>query len=274
MNAQQDSGSVPVIALSNVSKRFTGIAALENVSLEVWPGEVVCLIGDNGAGKSTLIKILAGVHQPTGGSISIEGHDVRLASPRDARRFGIATVHQDVGVLELMSVARNFVLGAEPMKGWGPFRRLDTKLASEVALERVREIGIKRIQNCGQLGGTLSGGERQALAIARAMYLGAKVLILDEPTSALGVREASTVLRMISRAKERGVAIIFITHNASHALSVGDRFIVLIRGAMVADLSRAEATRERVLDLMGGEETASGEPGGQPQLAAHVTSTP
>jgi simple sugar transport system ATP-binding protein len=243
------------MALHNVSKRFTGIAALENVSIEVWPGQVVCLIGDNGAGKSTLIKILAGVHEPSSGSISFDGREIRLASPRDARRFGIATVHQDVGVLELMSVARNFVLGAEPLKGWGPFRRLDTKLASEVALERVREIGIRRIENCGQLGGTLSGGERQALAIARAMYLGAKVLILDEPTSALGVREASTVLRMINQAKQRGVAVIFITHNATHALSVGDRFIVLIRGVVAANLSREEATRERVLDLMGGEET-------------------
>jgi simple sugar transport system ATP-binding protein len=253
------------MALHNVSKHFTGIAALENVSMDVWPGQVVCLIGDNGAGKSTLIKILAGVHEPSSGSISFEGREIRLASPRDARRFGIATVHQDVGVLELMSVARNFVLGAEPMKGWGPFRRLDTKLASEVALERVREIGIRRIENCGQLGGTLSGGERQALAIARAMYLGAKVLILDEPTSALGVREASTVLRMISQAKERGVAVIFITHNATHALSVGDRFIVLIRGVVAANLSRAEATRERVLDLMGGDET-------EPSVAAEEPS--
>jgi simple sugar transport system ATP-binding protein len=253
------------MALRNVSKHFTGVAALENVSLEVWPGQVVCLIGDNGAGKSTLIKILAGVHEPSSGSISFEGRDIRLSSPRDARRFGIATVHQDVGVLELMSVARNFVLGAEPTKGWGPFRRLDAKLASEIALERVREIGIRRIVNCGQLGGTLSGGERQALAIARAMYVGAKVLILDEPTSALGVREASTVLRMISQARQRGVAVIFITHNATHALSVGDRFIVLIRGIVAADLSRAEATRERVLDLMGGDEAELSADGNGPR---------
>jgi simple sugar transport system ATP-binding protein len=256
---------VPLMALRNVSKHFTGVAAIENVSLEVWPGQVVCLIGDNGAGKSTLIKILAGVHQPSSGSISFEGRDIRLSSPRDARRFGIATVHQDVGVLELMSVARNFVLGAEPTKGWGPFRRLDAKLASEIALERVREIGIRRIENCGQLGGTLSGGERQALAIARAMYLGARVLILDEPTSALGVREASTVLRMISQARQRGVAVIFITHNATHALSVGDRFIVLIRGIVAADLSRAEATRERVLDLMGGDESELSADGNGPR---------
>lgn len=249
---------MPVIALRGVSKHFTGIAALTGVSLEVRSGQVACLIGDNGAGKSTLIKIMAGVHPPTSGSILIDGEEVRLTSPRDARQHGIATVHQEVGVLELMSVARNFVLGAEPMKGWGPFRRLDMKAASEIALERVQEIGIRRIQNCRQLGGTLSGGERQALAIARAMYLGAKVLILDEPTSALGVREARTVLRMIDQAKERGVAVIFITHNASHALAVGDQFIVLIRGKVAASLSRAEATRERILDLMGGEEAEAG----------------
>jgi simple sugar transport system ATP-binding protein len=256
VNEQPEVSSVPVIALRNVSKHFTGIAALSDVSLEVWPGQVLCLIGDNGAGKSTLIKILAGVHQPSSGAITVHGEEVRLTSPREAKRHGIATVHQEVGILELMSVARNFVLGAEPMKGWGPFRRLDAKLASQIALDRVQEIGIRRIQNCRQLGGTLSGGERQALAIARAMYLGARVLILDEPTSALGVREASTVLRMIDQAKRRGVAIIFITHNANHALAVGDKFIVLIRGVVAANLTRAEASRERVLDLMGGEEEA------------------
>jgi simple sugar transport system ATP-binding protein len=260
MTGGEPAAGPPLVALDRVGKHFTGVMALRDVSLQVRAGEVLCLLGDNGAGKSTLIKILAGVHQPSSGTIRVDGEAVRISSPRDAQRHGIATVHQDVGVLELMSVARNFVLGAEPMKGWGPFKRLDIRLANQIALEQVRAVGIRRVRDCHQLGGTLSGGERQALAIARAMYLGARLLILDEPTSALGVREADTVLRMIMNAKERSVGVIFITHNAHHALAVGDRFTVLIHGSLAAELTRQEATREQILDLMAGGEPP--EPGG------------
>jgi simple sugar transport system ATP-binding protein len=246
---------LPIIELKDVCKRFTGVTALHNVSLRICPGEVLCLLGDNGAGKSTLIKILSGVYHPSSGEVIVDGSLVRLNSPRDARTYGIATVHQEVGVIDLMSVGRNFVVGAEPMKGWGPFKWLDLKKANQIALERVQEVGIRRVSDARQLGGTLSGGERQALAIARALYLGARVLILDEPTSSLGVREAGTVLRLITQAKARGVGVVFITHNAHHALSVGDRFTVLIRGVVAADLHRSEARREEILDLMaGGEE--------------------
>jgi simple sugar transport system ATP-binding protein len=246
------SAADPVIEVRGVTKRFAGVEALRKVSLVVRPAEVLCLLGDNGAGKSTLIKILSGVHQPSEGELLVDGSPAEFASPRAARAAGIATVHQSGGTIPLMSVSRNFFLGAEPTKGHGPFRRIDTRLAERVSLEEIRALGLTRVTDGSQLVGSLSGGERQGLAIARAMHFGARVLILDEPTSALGVKQASVVLRLISRARERGVAVVFITHNAQHALSIGDRFAVLIHGAVAATFSRGEKTREEVLDLMAG----------------------
>lgn len=193
----------PLIELRSVSKRFGNVVALTDVSLAVMPGEVLCLLGDNGAGKSTLIKILSGVHAQSTGELLIDGTPFQLASPREARSHGIATVHQDVGSIPLMSVGRNFFLGAEPTKGWGPLRFFDIERANKTAIEQIRSFGITRVTNGDQAVGTLSGGERQVLAIARAMYFGAKVLILDEPTSALGVKEAAKVLHMVKVAKNR-----------------------------------------------------------------------
>jgi simple sugar transport system ATP-binding protein len=197
--------SEPLIELRNVSKHFAGVRALTDVSIAVHPGKVVCLLGDNGAGKSTLIKILSGFHPPSSGSIYLDGQEIRFADPRDARSRGIATVHQEVGTIPLMSVGRNFFLGAELKKGRPPFRWLDTERCNSIALEQIWKFGITRVRDGEQLVGTLSGGERQVLAIGRAMYFGAKVLILDEPTSALGVKEASTVLRFVNHAKSQGV---------------------------------------------------------------------
>jgi simple sugar transport system ATP-binding protein len=251
-------GIEPLMELDSVSKHFGGVVAVRDVSMAVHPGEVTCLLGDNGAGKSTLIKLMSGVHAPSAGSIRIEGQPARLTSPRDAQDRGIATVHQDVGMFPLMSVARNFFLGREPEKGWGPLRRLDAKRAAETALEHLASLGIRRVTSGEQPVGTLSGGERQALAIGRALYFGARLLILDEPTSALGVKEAGVVLRLVQQAKTRGTAIVFITHNAHHALTVGDRFTVLIQGAVAAQFSRGERRREELLNLMaGGEELES-----------------
>jgi len=165
-------------------------------------------------------------------------------------------VHQEVGTIPLMSVARNFFLGAEPTKGWGPFRRLDIARAERIALEQIRSFGITRVVNGDQLVGTLSGGERQVIAIARAMYFGARVLILDEPTSALGVKEAAKVLILMKAARARGIGIVFITHNARHAMLVGDHFVVLNQGAVSAAFDRGEKSREEVLNLMaGGKQT-------------------
>lgn len=247
----------PIMELRNVSKSFGSTRALSDVSLSVKPGQILCLLGDNGAGKSTLIKVLSGYHPQTSGSLLFEGQERRFAGPREARQSGIATVHQDVGSIPLMSVGRNFFLGAEPSKGAGPFRRLDTAKANAIALEQMRRFGITRIHNGDQLVGTMSGGERQVLAIGRAMYFGAKVLILDEPTSALGVKEAAIVLRLMRQARAEGVAIVFITHNARHAMAVGDEFVVLIQGKIAADFSRGDKSREEVLNLMAGGEQMS-----------------
>jgi len=244
--------SSPLIELRNVSKSFAGIQALSDVSIAVHPGSILCLLGDNGAGKSTLIKILSGFHAPSSGAILVDGAPVRFSSPREARARGVATVHQDVGTIPLMSVARNFFLGAEPTKGWGPFRRLDIAKAESVALEQIRGFGITRVTNGEQLVGTLSGGERQVIAIARALYFGARALILDEPTSALGVKEAVKVLTLMKAARARGIGIVFITHNARHAMLVGDHFVVLNQGAVSAAFKRGEKSREDVLNLMAG----------------------
>lgn len=243
-----------MLELKGVSKNFVGVSALRDVSLRVNEGEVLCLLGDNGAGKSTLIKVLSGVHQPTVGDLFVNGQRHSFAGPHEALQAGIATVHQTGGTVPLMSVGRNFFLGEEPTKGRGIFRHFDRKLAEQVALQELRSLGITNVNDGSALVGGMSGGERQALSIARAMYFGAKVLILDEPTAALGVKEASKVLHLVVRAQMRGVAVVFVTHNVHHALAVGDHFAVLIRGTMADEWSKGERSREQVLDLMAGGE--------------------
>ena len=247
--------SKPVIELRNVDKSFGPIDVLHDISLSVSPGEVLCLLGDNGAGKSTLIKILAGVHQPTSGDIMMGGEKITLNGPRDAQKRGVATVHQFGGTYPLMSIGRNFFMGVEPTKGFGPFKVFDRKKANQIAVEEVQRMGITRITNGDRLVGGLSGGERQSLAIARAVYFGARVLILDEPTAALGVKQAAHVLRIVNEAKKRGLAVIFITHQVMHAMAVGDHFAVLIRGSIAADFRKGDRSREEITDLMAGGET-------------------
>jgi simple sugar transport system ATP-binding protein len=246
--------AAPLLKLDDVGKSYVGTTALAGVSLEVDAGKVLCLLGDNGAGKSTLIKILSGVHAPSTGTIEINGTPVRFASPRDAAAHGIATVHQFGGTFPLMSVGRSFFVGAEPMKRWGPVRRFDKRFAGDVAVREMQSLGITRVADGRRLVGSLSGGERQALAIARAVYFGATVLILDEPTAALGVKEATHVLRIIMQARRKGIAVIFVTHNVLHAMSVGDHFAVLIRGEKADDFRKGERTREQITDLMAGGE--------------------
>jgi simple sugar transport system ATP-binding protein len=244
----------PIIKLEGISKQFGKVNALENISFELHPGEVHCLLGDNGAGKSTLIKILSGVHRPTRGQFLFEGKPVQLDSPRQALDLGIATVFQDLAMLSLMSITRNFFLGREPKKRLGPVQLFDSTYAAKVTEEELRKIGIK-IRDADQPVGTLSGGERQAVAIARAVYFGAKVLILDEPTSALGVKEAAVVLKYIVQSKLKGIGVIFITHNVHHAWAVGDTFTVLNRGRSYGTFKREQTHRENLLQMMaGGEE--------------------
>jgi simple sugar transport system ATP-binding protein len=244
----------PIIELKGIDKIFGKVVALQDISFKLFPGEVHCLLGDNGAGKSTLIKILSGVHPPTRGEFRFLHDPVKLESPRQALDLGIATVFQDLAMLPLMSITRNFFLGREPKKRLGPVEVFDSRRAEQTTTEELRKIGIN-LRDPDQAVGTLSGGERQAVAIARAVYFGAKVLILDEPTSALGVKEAAVVLKYIVQAKTKDIGVIFITHNVHHAWAVGDTFTVLNRGRSYGTFRKAEIDRERLLQMMaGGEE--------------------
>src|SRR5918999_4631806 len=246
----QANGAAPLLEVREISKYFGNVIALKDVSTVVKAGQVTCVLGDNGAGKSTLIKILSGVHQHSEGEILLSGEPTRFSSPREAKEAGIATVFQDLATVPLMAIWRNFFLGSEPMTGSGPLRRIDIRRAKAVMREEMAKMGID-VRDPDQMVGTLSGGERQAVAIARAVYFGAKMLILDEPTSALGVKQSGVVLKYIVQARNRGLGVIFITHNPHHAWPVGDRFVVLNRGKMMAggaELEQLTHELERVID--------------------------
>ena len=244
-------GKPRLLEVERISKYFGNVVALKDVSAHVNAGEVTCILGDNGAGKSSFIKILSGVHPYDEGRLLVEGREVHFQSPREARASGIATVYQDLAMVPLMSIWRNFFLGEEPLKKFGPFQRFDIPFAKKTAREQMALMGID-IRDPDQAVGTLSGGERQAVAIARAIYFGARVLILDEPTSALGVKQAGVVLRYIVQAAERGVGVIFITHNPHHAYPVGDHFVLLNRGRVIGDHAKGEVTREQLVREMAG----------------------
>ena len=245
-----------LLEIQQVSKMFGSVISLSDISTVVRAGQVTCVLGDNGAGKSTFIKLLAGVHQPDSGQLLLDGKPITLSSPRHSLDAGIATVYQDLAMVPLMAIWRNFFLGSEPTKGWGPFRRFDAATAKAVTRKEMSDMGID-IRDPDQPVGTLSGGERQSLAIARAVYFGARVLILDEPTSALGVKQAGVVLKYILQARDRGVAVIFITHNPHHAYPVGDRFVILNRGQSLGTYAKGKIDREELVRLMaGGRELA------------------
>lgn len=245
-----------IIELKNVSRYFGSVIALQDINMKVKLGEVHCLLGDNGAGKSTLIKTLAGVHAPSAGEFLYEGEATTLTSPRQALDLGIATVYQDLALVSLMSVTRNFFMGRELTKGWGPFKYFDTDKANKIAVAGLAEMGIK-VRDPEQAIGTMSGGEKQCLAIARAIHFGAKVLILDEPTAALGVKQSANVLKVVAKAKARGLAVILITHNVHHAYPVADRFTLLNRGQSLGTFLKKDVSREEVLEMMaGGQELA------------------
>jgi simple sugar transport system ATP-binding protein len=244
-----------ILSLEGVSKRFGAVQALQDVTLRLKRGEVHCLLGDNGAGKSTLIKTLAGVHRPDSGQYLVDGAPVSFASPRDALDRGVATVYQDLALVPLLSVARNFFMGREPTrKLFGVLPVIDMQYAADTARDKLAAMGIA-LRDPHQLVGTMSGGERQCLAIARAIHFGARVLILDEPTAALGVKQSVHVLRIIHQARARGISVIFITHNVHHAYPIGDSFTVLGRGRSLGTHTRATISKDALLDLMaGGEE--------------------
>lgn len=272
-----------LVELRDVGKRYGNIIALRDVDLAVNAGEVTCVLGDNGAGKSTLIKIIAGLHRHTDGTLLVNGEPTTFASPREALDAGIATVYQDLAVVPLMPVWRNFFLGSELTTGWGPFKRLDAARMKEITKRELADMGID-LRDVEQPIGTLSGGERQCVAIARAVHFGAKVLILDEPTAALGVKQSGVVLRYILQAAERGLGVVFITHNPHHAYPVGDRFLLLKRGRplgyhekaqiTVADLTAQMAGGAELEELTHELEQLGGHTSQLKQVQADISETP
>lgn len=254
--ARANGGAGPVLEMRNVSQRFGPVEALHEVSAQVRAGEVACVVGSNGAGKSVFTQLLCGVLQPSEGEVLLDGEVAHLHSARDARKRGIIMVYQDLALVPLMSAWRNFFLGAEPTLGRGPLRRIDVDRAREQAVEALAHFGVDIIDPDRPVQ-TLSGGQRQVLAIARAVSQGARVLILDEPTSALGVRQSSIVLRVVQQAASEGAAVLFVTPKSGHAYLVGHRFLVFQRGRLVGDYQRSEITREQLTAAMSGFDEAS-----------------
>lgn len=241
----------PIIEMIDIAKSYGHIRALEGVSLAVRPGEVTCVLGDNGAGKSTLIKIMGGLHQADAGQMKVNGVETRFDSPRDALAVGIATVYQDLAVVDLLETWRNFFLGSELRKNIPLLRPLDIARMRSITADELAKLGI-HLASVDQPLATLSGGERQSVAIARAVYFGAKVLILDEPTAALGVKQSGIVLRYVAKARESGVGVVFITHNPHHAFLIGDHFAVLSLGRMSLNARRDEITLDHLIQEMAG----------------------
>jgi simple sugar transport system ATP-binding protein len=241
---------LPVVAVRGVTKQFQSVVALRDITLEAYAGRVLALLGDNGAGKSTLIKILSGVHQPTSGSVEVNGVQTVLNDPHVARALGISTVFQDLAVCELLSISRNVVLGNEPRRTLGPLHWLDVKAAERIAREALATLGVELRRDMSDPAGTLSGGQRQAIAIARAIYYGSRCLILDEPTAALAVRQTEQVLDQVRRARNAGQAVILITHNLEQALSVADSAIVLARGRVVGSFDDPTAQAAEITHLV------------------------
>jgi simple sugar transport system ATP-binding protein len=244
--------SDPLVFMENIAMRFGRVVALDGVDFVVGRQEIVALVGDNGAGKSTLIKILTGVHRPTSGKIYLDGEPVEMDSPQDARALGIETVYQDLALVNTMSIGRNFFLGHEPVRRIGPLPWLDMRTLAEQTRDSLANIGIK-IRSANDKVGTLSGGERQSIAIGRAVHFGVKLLILDEPTSALSVGETRKVLDYTLNAKERGMSVIFISHNVHHVMSVADRYTILRHANKVGTYAKGEVSFDDISDLITGE---------------------
>jgi simple sugar transport system ATP-binding protein len=250
----------PIIEVQDIGKSYGSVIALRGVTATIRTGEVTCVLGDNGAGKSTFIKILAGAHPHSSGKFIVDGKEHHFSSPREALALGIATVYQDLAVVPLMPVWRNFFLGSEITKGVGPLRRLDVAAMKRITKSELAAMGID-LRDVDQPIGTLSGGERQCVAIARAVYFGARVLILDEPTAALGVRQSGVVLKYVAKARDRGLGVIFITHNPHHAYPVGDHFMLLRRGRSLGNFPKGELPLDELVQMMAG--------GGELEQLAH-----
>ncbi len=245
-------GRDSLVWMEKISKKFGSITALRDVDFGVEGGEVRALLGDNGAGKSTLIKILMGVHSPTGGQIYLQGQPVKIDSPHEAREMGIEAVYQDLALVNLMSITRNFFLGREMVNGIGPIHWLDIRKMNDITHQSLHDIGIE-IRSPSERVGSLSGGERQSIAIGRGVYFGAKVLILDEPTSALSVAETRKVLTYITNARYRGLGVIFITHNVHQVYMVADSYTVIRHGRNVGTYFKGDLSEDDIADLITGD---------------------
>ncbi len=238
-----------VVRMNNIKKSFGYVEALRGVDFSVGYSEIVGLIGDNGAGKSTLIKILTGVFPPDSGEIYFEGKKVQFKSPADARRAGIETVYQGFGVAELLSMYRNFFLGRELTKKVGFTTFLDHQWMIDECYKVLSEIGVT-VRSPLEPAGVLSGGERQAINIGRAMYFEAKLIVLDEPTTALSVKEVERILQFIEEVHQTGTSVIFITHNIQHVYRVADRFVLLERGIKIGEYLKEEVTPEQIIEAL------------------------
>ena len=240
-----------LLRLSNVTKSFGAVEALVDVSFSVDSGEVVALLGDNGAGKSTLIKILSGVHKHDNGKIRWQGNDIVIKSPAHARQIGFSVVYQDLAVVPLISIYRNFFLGKEELicKKILGVSFIRNNYAKNIARNALKQLGIE-IENVESNVGVLSGGERQSISIARAVYFQSKLLILDEPTAALSLKETAKVLSYVQEAKKSNVGVIMITHNISHAWESADRFVVLYRGEVASILKKEETSVKEIENLI------------------------
>jgi simple sugar transport system ATP-binding protein len=240
-----------LVEMTDVGKTYGAIRALKGINLTVNAGEVTCVLGDNGAGKSTLIKIISGLHPYSEGTVKVDGRQVHFTSPRDSLAYGIATVYQDLAVVSLMEVWRNFFLGSEVVGSKLPLAPMRVKEMKEIADSELRKMGIV-VKDINQPIGNLSGGQRQCVAIARAVYFGARVLILDEPTAALGVKQSGVVLKYTAAARDAGLGVVFITHNPHHAYLVGNHFVILKLGQAVLDKNRSEVSLDELTRQMAG----------------------
>mgnify|MGYP000536508459 CR=1 FL=1 len=257
-------GTVPVIELANVTMDFGTVKALERVSMSVAPGEVVGLVGDNGAGKSTLVKVITGYHSPTSGRLTFDGREVRFNSPAAARALGIEMVYQDLAIVNELSMWRNFFLGKEIRRRIGPFAILKTNEMRHICFSELQAIGLTGLRSANEPASVLSGGERQSLAICRAVHFGARLLLLDEPTAALSVRETQSVFRAVDAARKRGLGVIYIDHNLAHVHPIADRIVFLEHGRIHAVLRPMETTLQELVELVARRPPAAGPPTGEP----------
>jgi ABC-type sugar transport system ATPase subunit len=259
MNAVQSGRAVPVLRAQAISKRYGNVVALYDVDFEVNAGEIVALIGDNGAGKSTLTKVLAGAIAPDSGTIEMLGKHVAFSSPADARNAGIETTYQDLALAEDLDIAANLFLAREIVRPgiWGTLDFLDRPAMRKSAEEHLRDFGIK-IDSIDQRVDTLSGGQRQAIAVARSVFWGSKLVIMDEPTAALGVAQSSLVFNLMRKVRDAGTAVVFISHNLPQVFDVSDRIVVLRRGQRVATLDPKSASMDQAVSLMTGATLAHG----------------